>query len=108
MSDRDDLFPVEGAEDWTTEIQHPTAISLRELVPLVLSQQAAFEYTIPSHTAKQLLVLSHNISRIEFHSSFQFKFLDDWVKDKIASYHGRYRQQCLGQKHNVILNKNKL
>ena len=103
VSERDDLFPMEGSEDWTTEIQHPTSVSLRELVPLLLSQQAAFEYTIPSHTAQELWSLSENMSRMEFHASFQFKFLDHRAMDKIANYHERYRQQIYGEKH--ILSK---
>lgn len=103
VSERDDLFPIEGSEDWTTEIQHPTSVSLRELVPLVLVQHAAFEYTIPSHTAQELQALSQNISRMEFHASFQFKFLDSQAVDKIANYHERYRQQLLGGRH--ILSK---
>ena len=103
VSERDDLFPMEGSEDWTTELQHPTSVSLRELVPLVLTQHAAFEYTIPSHTAQELHALSENMSRMEFHASFQFKFLDDQAIDKIANYHERYRKQIHGEKH--ILSK---
>jgi hypothetical protein len=92
---------MEGSEDWTTKVQHPTSVSLRELVPLVLSQHSAFEYAIPSHTAQELEALSENMSRMEFHASFQFKFLDDQAVDKIMNYHERYRQQLLGEKHTL-------
>ena len=101
VSERDDLFPMEGSEDWITEIQHPTSASLRELVPLVLSKHSAFEYAIPSHTAQELQALSVNISRMEFHASFQFKFQDDQAIDKIANYHERYRKQLSGKKHTL-------
>ena len=100
MTEHDDLFPMEGSEDWTTEIQHPTSVSLRELVPLVLTQQPGFEYMIPSHTAQELEALSQNMSRMEFHASFQFKFMDNRTKDKITNYHERYRQQLLRENHN--------
>ena len=101
MTQRDDLFPMEGSEDWTTEIQHPTSLSLRELVPLLLTQHTGFEYMIPTHTAKELQALSQNMSRMEFHASSRFKVLAPQTKDKIENYHKRYRQQLCGEKHNI-------
>lgn len=99
VRDGDDLFPMEGSEDWTTEIQHPSSVSLRELVPLILTQRPTFEFTIPSHTAQELRALSENMSRMEFHASFQFKLLDNQAVDKITNYHKRYRQQLYGEQH---------
>ena len=95
VSERDDLFPMEGSEDWTTEIQHPKSPSLRDQVPLMLTQNRAFEYLIPSHTAQELQLLSQNMCRMEFHNSFEFKFLDDRSIDKIADYQRRFSQQQL-------------
>lgn len=98
MRECDDLYPIEGSEDWTTEIQHPKSISLREKVPLLLSKNSAFEYLIPSHTARELATLSQNLCRMEFHPSFEFKFFDSQSMNKIDNYHRRFTQQVLKEK----------
>ena len=95
----DDLYPIEGSEDWITEVQHPKSISLRDKVPLVLSQNRAFEYVIPSHTAQELEVLSQSLCRMEFHAPFEIRFLDNQAANKIADYHKRFGHQLLQEKH---------
>lgn len=95
----DDLYPIEGSEDWITEVQHPKSISLRDKVPLVLSQNRAFEYMIPSHTTQELEALSQSLCRMEFHAPFEIKFLDNQVTNKVADYHRRFELQLLQEKH---------
>ena len=95
----DDLFPVEGSEDWTTEIQHPKSLILRDRIPLVLSQRREFELAVPSHTAQELRELSQNMSRMEFKFPSEFKFYDNQYVEKIAEYHRRYTQQLVDEQH---------
>ena len=98
----DDLYPVEGSEDWTTEIQHPKSISLRDKIQLVLAQREGFEYEIPSHTAKELLALTQNRSRMEFRFPEGFTFVvDEQYMEKFADYHKRFTQQVIAEQQHV-------
>lgn len=97
----DDLYPIEGSEDWTTEVQHPKSVSLREKVSLVLSQNRAFEYVIPSHNAQELQTLSQSMCRMEFRAPFEIRLLDIQTTDKVADYHKRFRHQLLQEKRTL-------
>ena len=96
----DDLYPFEGSEDWTTEIQHPQSISLRDEVSLVLSDHYAFEYVIPSHSAQKLADLSQHLCRMEFHPS-SLRFLDNQTENKISDYEKRFKQQPLKEIYHI-------
>ena len=77
MLEQDDLFPVEGSEDWTTPIQHPQSPELQSHgISLLLSQNTRYEHEIPTHTAKQLRELSTHTARMEFYSRSNYDFVN--------------------------------
>ncbi len=86
VTEEDDLYPLEGSEDWTTPLQHPQSLELqRHGVSLVLSSNTAYEYEIPSHTAQELRDLSTTMNRMEI-KDFNISFVNSMEADPIASF----------------------
>lgn len=94
MTERDDLCPLEGPEDWVTPIQHPQSSRLqRHGVSLVLSHNTAYEHEIPTHTTQELRDLSTTTDRLEFHSLLKFNFVSSVEEEMFETF----LQQVAGQ-----------
>jgi hypothetical protein len=87
VDNRDDLFPLEGPEDWTTPIQHPQSLELqRRGISLVLSDNSRFEFTVHTHTAEELRDLSTNTNRLEFHSREKFDSVSSVETEEVQTF----------------------
>ena len=98
VSERDDLFPLEGSEDWTTPIQHPKSPELQSQgVSLHLSQHKTHEIEIPTHTVEELRELSIKMSRMEFFSRSNYNFVSS---DDVLAFQTFLQQ--LAAKHSKL------
>lgn len=87
MSERDDLSPLEGPEDWITPIQHPQALGFqKEGVSFSLSLDPMCELEIPTHTAEQLRDMSRVTDRMEFHSWSKFDFISSVATEELETF----------------------
>lgn len=87
MSDGDDLFPLEGPEDWTTPIQRPQSAELQKCgVSLVLSQETQYEYKITTHSAKELRDLSRTTNRMEIRDKGDFTSVSSMETDFMQTF----------------------
>ena len=87
VTQQDDLFPLEGSEDWVTPIQHPQALGFqKEDVCLTLSLNPLFELEVPTHTAEQLRAMSHRTDRMEFHSRTNYNFFSSVSEEEAETF----------------------
>ena len=98
VTERDDLFPLEGSEDWATPIQHPQSSELQSQgVSLHLSHHTTHEHEIPMHTVEELRQLSTKTSRMEFFSRSNYNFV---TCDEILAFQAFLQQ--LAAKHSKL------
>ena len=87
MTERDDLSPLEGPEDWITPVQHPQSLQLQKKgVFLSLSLDPKYEYSIPTHTAQELRELSQVTDRIEFLGMLNFNFVSSVKEEELEAF----------------------